>query len=262
VVFYNPAQLIVARNGFNVSLARYGSAAALGSFASVHNAGPRSLSFGWGVRFVDFGIADDTPYPFVPADVAGGGNIGAQGIEAVTGAAILLKGFRIGAAAKFATDRVDRAVRDRQGVAVEPKHDAFLADVGVARPLFGGTAAVAVQNIGSGPRDGDREIDAPLQGSAGWASNNIAQGPLDIGLYGQVSARAGWIAPGGGVEIGYGWIEGFSVAFRGGMRRPETDAEKPFAFGASFTGDHLTLEYAMQLFDEGRNANRLTVRWR
>jgi hypothetical protein len=262
VVFYNPAQLIVARNGFNFTAARYGSNGMLGSFASVHNAGPRSMSFGWGVRLVDFSVFDETTYPFASSDVAAGGQIDALSIEAVAGMAVLIKGFRIGAAAKYASDRVARAVRDGAGVAAEPRHDVFLADVGIARPWLDGTTALSVQNLGNGARDGEREIDAPLQASLGWASNNIARGPLDLGIYGQVTGRTGWIAPGGGVELGYGWIEGFSAAVRAGMRRTETDSEKPFALGASFTGDHLTLEYAAQFFDEGRTANRLTIRWR
>jgi hypothetical protein len=62
--------------------------------------------------------------------------------------------------------------------------------------------------------------------------------------------------------VGYSWIQGYNVAFRIGARRPETTAEHPLAFGAAFTADRLTLEYAIRIFDGGRTSNGVTVRWR
>jgi hypothetical protein len=74
--------------------------------------------------------------------------------------------------------------------------------------------------------------------------------------------RTGWIAPAAGFEVGYSWIEGYSVALRVGARRPETDAGQPMSLGASFTADRLTVEYAAQFIDGGRISNGVTVRWR
>ena len=84
----------------------------------------------------------------------------------------------------------------------------------------------------------------PRQVLLGWSTTHAA-GPLDLGLYGQVTMREGWIAPGGGVEVGYSWIEGYTVALRVGARRPETDERAArCALGAAFTADRLTVEYA------------------
>ncbi len=74
--------------------------------------------------------------------------------------------------------------------------------------------------------------------------------------------RRGWTSPGAGLEVGYSWIEGYNVALRVGARRPETTSEFPVAFGAAFTADRFTIEYAIQIFDGGRTAHGVTVRWR
>jgi hypothetical protein len=65
-----------------------------------------------------------------------------------------------------------------------------------------------------------------------------------------------------GIEAGYSWIEGLNVTLRAGVKRPETDLEKPVSLGAAFTLDRLTVEYAMRLFDGGKTANGVTLRWR
>jgi hypothetical protein len=258
VVFYNPAQ-IVARTGFNLSIARYGSTATQASMASGYAAGPWSMALGWGIQFADLHAREDS-YPFTPDAVFDGGAVDVFTMQAVAGVSFLVKGFRVGVAGKYATDRAHTP--GNLFVANEQRHDAFLVDAGLARNMFSGTAAIAVQNIGNGPTDGERRIDAPLQAALGWSSNTRQTGEFDLGLYGQVTARTGWIAPAAGAELNYGWIEGFSVAFRAGARRPENDAEKPFTLGAAFTGDHLIVEYAHQFFDGGHHAHRMTIRWR
>jgi hypothetical protein len=259
VVFYNPAQLIGARPGFNASVARYGSAGTLGSIASVYAAGPNSMTLGWGVQFVDFRTNAETPYPYTPAMLAQPGTADASSVEATAAGAMVFKGFRIGIAGKYASDRIAAATTG--GGPDWTRHDAFLGDVGLAHNLWTGVAGLAVQNIGRGWVDGAQRINVPLQTSLGWSATKQA-GELDLGFAGQVTARRGWISPGAGIEVGYGWIEGYSVALRAGARRTETTAERPVALGASFNADRLTIEYALQFFDGGRNAHRMTIRWR
>ena len=259
VVFYNPAQLIGARPGFNVSVARYGSAGTLGSIASVYAAGPLSMTLGWGVQFADFRTSPDVPYPYSPAMLVMPGAADASSMEATAAGAMAYKGFRVGIAGKYASDRVAAATSG--GGPVWTQHDAFLGDVGLAHNLWTGVAGLSVQNIGHGWVDGATRINVPLQTSLGWSATKPV-GELDLGVAGQVTERRGWVSPGGGVEVGYGWIEGYSVALRAGARRTETSAEHPVAIGASFNADRLTMEYALQFFDGGRNAHRMTIRWR
>ncbi|MEO6221864.1 MAG: hypothetical protein ABIP90_01340, partial [Vicinamibacterales bacterium] len=137
----------------------------------------------------------------------------------------------------------------------------LLADFGVARSLLGGTAALAFQNVGRHSDDSGVSLRIPRQLAVGW-SYARGVGPLDMGLFSQVTVRNGWTSPALGIEAGYGWIEGLSVTLRAGVKRPETQAEKPISLGAAFTIDRLTVEYGVRLFDGGRSANGVTLRWR
>jgi hypothetical protein len=172
------------------------------------------------------------------------------------GGAFVLKGFRIGAAGKYVSEFAS------PGLAVgQVDRHKVLADIGVARNLFGGAAALAVQNIG---RDSTRDgytLALPRQVSMGWSRTKQA-GPLDLGVFSQVSLRKGWTAPAGGLEVGYSWLDGYNIELRVGARRPEIEAERPVALGAAFTVDRLTVDYAVSFFDDGRTINGVTVRWR
>jgi hypothetical protein len=137
---------------------------------------------------------------------------------------------------------------------------ALVADIGVARNLWGGVIGGSVQNLGGGADDGTGLV-VPTQVLIGWSTTKRA-GPLDLGVVTQVTVRDGWASPGAGLEMGYTWIEGYNIAFRVGAQRPEAASEYPLAFGLAFTADRLTFEYAIRIFDGGRTANGVTVRWR
>lgn len=258
VVFYNPAQLLGARTGFSTTIARYGSASTFGEMSAVYAGGP--LTMGWGVEYLDFSVHPGDTYPYVPATLVSRGPLEAQGLLATVGGAYTWKGFKGGIAMKYVADRVDLAALGATS-ALESRHDTFLGDAGLAHNLWGGVAGLAVQNIGRGWTDGSNRIYAPFQESLGW-SRGVTAGELDLGFGGQVTARRGWISPGAGVEVGYGWIEGYSASLRAGARRTETTGEKPVALGASLNADRLTIEYALEFFDGGNNAHRVTIRWR
>jgi hypothetical protein len=260
VVFYNPAQLIAAnRGGIGVSLARYGSAGTLGSVASAYSGGPSSLSFGWGVQFLVFSAPRALAYPYPPSTTVSGGSVEASGLLATVGSAIVVKTFRVGIAAKYASDRATALPPDAAIAA--PRHEAYLGDVGVAHTLLNGVAGLSVQNIGLGGVSEARRVSLPRQAALGW-STSLPVGEFDMSVASQVTARTGWISAGGGVEMGYSWIEGYSAGLRLGARRPETNAERPVAIGATFSGDRLALDYALQFFEGGHTANRMTIRWR
>ncbi len=149
VLFYNPAQIIGLRAGFEATAGRYGSAGTLGSMASTFTGGP--LTLGWGVEFVNFSTPTGAAYPFVPATLTTSGPNDAFALVAtVVRRDERSSGFKIGVAAKYAEDRV--AETPAGGVAM--RHDAFLGDVGVAHNLWGGVAGLAVQNIGRGWTEG------------------------------------------------------------------------------------------------------------
>jgi len=238
VVFHNPAQLIGTRSGFDLSGARLGPGSSMLSMGSVFAGGKWSLTFGWGAQVVS--------------------DSGTSGLVAA-GAAIVVKKFRVGVTGKYASQVSATPVNVLLPVAVN--HHVLMADVGVARNLFGGAAALAFQNLGRDSRDNGGYIRLPRQIALGWSTTKTA-GPFDLGIFTQVAGRKSWVAPAAGVEVGYSWIEGYNVVLRVGARRPETDFEQPMSLGAAVTVDRLTVEYSVRFRDGGRTANGVTLRWR
>ena len=249
-VFSNPAQ-INPTPGFGGTFARYGSGgtSAMIASATVVN----WLTLGWGVEVVDFKARTDATYPFTPGDLARRGSRDAQSLMANVGGSFLVKKFRVGLGAKYAEDRVD-AIPSIGAPSI--LKGLLLGDVGIAHSLLSGTAALAVQNIGD-----DSRLPLPIQTTLGWARQMQAQ-QLDLAFAAQVSERNQWIGGGGGVEVGYGWIEGWSGALRAGLRRPETSAQRPVSLGAGLSADHLGVDYALELFEGNRYAHHFSLRWR
>ena len=264
VIFYNPAQLVGGgTTAFDLSLMHFGPDANMVTFGSAYASGKWSTTLGWGVQYLRFRSDPNAPYPYTEDTLLSRGQTKGSSALFVVGGGILYKGFRAGASGKFAAESVTSATTTfGQGPV---NFSALVADIGVSRPIFTGTAAMSIQNIGGDPEDDPeddaRKIPMPRQVLAGWSTQR-GLGPFDVGLTGQVAFRHEWTGFGGGVDIGYSWIEGYSFQLRAGIRRPETDAAHPFSFGAAFTADRLTVEYGVQLFEGGRAANGVTIRWR
>jgi hypothetical protein len=258
VIFHNPAQIVGTRSTIDLSVARLGPASTMLSAGSIYAAGKWSLTLGWGAQVVGFN-ADGARYPFSPDVTLASGSRSGTSARLTAGAAIVFKKFRIGAAVKYVSDMASTAPAVFHPVRVN--QHLVLADVGVARNLFGGAAAIAFQNIGRDSRDEGVPLRVPRQVAIGWSATKVA-GPLDLAVFTQVAARRNWTAPAAGLEAGYSWIEGYTLTLRAGVRRPETLAEKPIALGAALTADRLTVEYALRLFDGGRSSNGVTLRWR
>ncbi len=258
VIFHNPAQIIGTRSTIDLSVARLGPASTMLSAGSIYAAGKWSLTFGWGAQIVGFN-ADGAPYPYSPDVTLASGSRTGTSTLLTAGAAIVVKRFRVGAAVKYVSDTA--LPMSAAFYPVRINQHLVLADVGIARNLFGGAAAIAFQNIGRNSRDEGVALRIPRQVAIGWSTTKVA-GPLDLALFTQVTARRDWTTAAAGIEAGYSWIEGYAVTFRAGVRRPETLAEKPVSLGVALTADRLTVEYAARLFDNGRVANGVTLRWR
>jgi hypothetical protein len=201
------------------------------------------------MQLAELRAATGAVYPFTPASLvsSGAGQRSAASFVAAAGANRVFKGFRTGVALKYAEDRLDgRGVPARR----------LLGDAGVSHTFLSGTAALAVQNVGD-----DGAVHVPVQAALGWA-RQFQPGQLDVGVATQVLERRGWVSPAAGVEVGYGWIEGWSASLRAGARRPETSAQRPLTFGAGLNADRLGLDYALELFAGRRYGHHLGVRVR
>lgn len=255
-IFYNPAR-IAPTNGIGATFARYGANGTFGAFASSVNVGP--LNFGWGVELVQFRTRLSSAYPYFPEELVADGVRSALSFAAMAGAEYTYKRFNLGVGVKFAEDRVDGIFPSYPTPLSGPssfQHTRLLADVGTTHALLGGTAEFAVQNIG------DRSSFAvPTTTKLGW-TRNVSTDQVDFVFAGDVLERGKWIGGGGGAEVGWGWIEGFSAALRVGARRAEADGQKPLAVGATLNADRLSLDYALEFFDGNRYAHHIAVRWR
>src|SRR5262249_17247880 len=85
----------------------------------------------------------------------------------------------------------------------------------------------------------------PLRSTLGVATSRPV-GEFDVVATAAVSMiRKDFVSPSGGVEIGYSWLDGYSVALRAGARRP-FPGETPFTAGAGFNMDRLSIDYAIE----------------
>jgi len=264
VLFFNPAQLAVAR-GFSASGERYSPTASGGSLSAVTRFSKGGI--GIGMRMADYRVAHGE----LPVDretmLDAGGNP-ATSIEASVGLAEVYKGVRGGIAAKYVEDdagdvRVSRA--------------AF--DVGVSKDLMRFyTVGLAVQNLATdiavpcsetrrcgvtpgGPAGGTTSLFLPLRTTLGVAGAKPV-GALDVAGTAAVSLLRGtFVVPAGGAEVGYSWLDGYSVAVRAGGRRP-LPGERAVTAGAGLTMDRLSIDYALETLSGGRIGHRIGLRVR
>ncbi len=257
-VFYNPAQ-IAPVVGATAGFARYGSN---GTRATLTGATTVNwLNLGWGVEAVKFNVRNAAAYPFSPVELtrehSSEGSREALSLVLGAGGSFLVKGFRTGIGVKYAEDRV---ANQAFGVGVfglpSILNGVLLGDIGVSRAFLSGTAALTVQHIGD-PHPETR----PMQETLGWARQMQAK-QLDLGFAVQVAERDRSLYGGGGMEVGYGWIEGWSATVRAGARRMETTAQRPMSVGGTLNADHLVLDYALEFFEGSRYAHHVSIRWR
>lgn len=259
-LFYNPANA-AAVPGIGLSTSFYARDSR--SVAFVAGATVGSLTFGWGAQLVDFSVPRaSVEYPFTTATLTYAGDADNTSVMAALGAQRAWKGFRIGLSAKYAEDILPRETVANGLLVVPSRGAAFLADFGLAHALWSGNAGLAIQNIGHPYRLGPDRFAVPTQAALGWAATR-QWGPLDITCNTQLLARrGGWISPAGGVQVGWSWIEGYSIAGHLGGRRAETRAERPVEFGASFTADRLSFDYGVTLFEGNTAAHFISLRWK
>jgi hypothetical protein len=249
VVFYNPAQ-ITPTNGFGLSYSRYDDAGQVGTFAYGVTVG--RYTFGLGARTAVYSPSTGADLSFEPAELLERSDREAMSVLTTVGINTTYSGMRVGVSAKYAEDRVTLS----GSPATLPRQSVFYADFGLSRPFMNGTFGFAIQNIGSG-----RGRASPAQTSLGWSRARIL-GEFDLVVAGAVTIRDYWVSPGGGVELGYGWIEGWSTALRLGARKTEADVQKPVSAGWTLNADRLALDYAVELFEGDRFAHHLSLRWR
>lgn len=249
VIFYNPAQLVVAR-GTSFSLIRLSESARGGSMSTVLRLG--SGGVGFGVNYLEYQVAP-LAYPYPRGDViARNSAIGTSALGTV-GYAQTLKGFRLGAAAKYAMDAVEL---ERFGN--------VYGDAGLARDFRQGryTAALSVQHFGQSLSRGSDEIQPPTTATLGAATSRQL-GPLDAAATAGVSySRQDDVTAGGGAEISYSWLVGYSIAARAGAHQGRQGEDTQLMGGLGFTADRMTFDVAVERLPGNRAGYRAGIRIR
>lgn len=283
VLFYNPAQLVVAR-GMSGSFERYSANSLGGTLSSVTRFS--NNAFAIGARFADYrglpiSVISDfgpgvpiTEFPLDRRTSLGSGPVEGLTSEATVGYATTFKGVRLGVAAKYSADEIP-AVRIQTGA----------LDVGVAKDVARFyTVALAVQNIGEstslrcvmhdegghapcevavepGQPGFGVPVYLPLRTTLGGSFSHEL-GEFDFASTAAVSLlRSNFVIPAGGAELGYSWLDGYSVALRAGARRP-LPGEGTFTAGAGVNVDHLSIDYALETLSGSRVAHRIGLRIR
>lgn len=246
VIFYNPAQIAVAR-GTGGSAEFYTGANLLVTFSTVLGIGPGAL--GVGVQSLTFSNAD-IAYAS-PNALGTSGAFPSSGLVFAVGYAQPLFGFRAGVNAKLLEQSIGSS-RDSRGS----------LDVGLSRDLLDGTLGLSVQNFGPAFRTFLGAMSQPTRTNLGFTTNRYEVGPFDVSAAATTSLLRGrdFVAAGGG-EVAYSWLDGYSVAVRGGVRRA-TEGEGPWTLGFGFNADRVSLDYAFESRYHTHGAHRIGVRIR
>ena len=258
VVFYSPAQIAIAR-GSTISGERYSEAASGGALSTVTRIFTGGIALG--VSWVTY-ESNSFGFPGTRAALNDPESLAGSSLEAVLGVAQTYKNIRFGVSGKYLAD------------AFGERSQLLVADLGVGRDFsFAGInigTALSIQNLGTGEQHftvttpggvQSRAIPLPFRYSLGAAAFAPVK-LIDVGVTTQLSVlRDGFVSPAGGVEVGYSWLDGYSLAGRVGARRPE-DGEEAFTAGAGFSLDRISIDYALEALAEGHWGNRIGIRIR
>jgi hypothetical protein len=246
VIFYNPAQLVVAR-GTSMSIARTSEIARGATLSTVTRVGPAGIGFG--INYLEYQTSG-VSYPVTREDILDRNAAVGSSVLGSVGYAQVFHRFRLGASANYAVD----------AVSLERFSNVY-ADLGVARDFGRYSSALAVQHLGPSIQRGGADIDPPVTATLGVATSRQL-GPLDLLATTAVSATEEKVFGGLGAEIGWSWISGYSIAGRGGIHQPNAAGIADRTAGFGFTADRLTIDLAAELLDRGRVSYRAGLRIR
>ncbi len=267
VIFYNPAQLVVAR-GTSMSFERMSPEVRGGTMSTVLRIGSGGL--GIGVNYLEYRRGPLDGYPISRDDIldprtntsppgvyvsgfdtmAVNGSYGSSTL-ATLGFAQVYRGLRIGASANYAVDEVGL-----------DRYRNVVGDVGLSRDFaryF--TGALALQHFGGPMRDGVA-IRPPMKATlgVGWVA---PAGPLDVTATAAVSAmREGHLSPGIGGEASWSWLSGYAISARGGVRYAHEIGDASYAGGVGFVADRVAIDVAAEVLKNNRVGYRAGFRIR
>ena len=255
LLFYAPA-LLPRASGVTSGLQLYGSAGTLATLSGA--TGWQGGGIALGLQYMRYGSEPGAPVARDSQSVAlDVGNLGVTEFVGSVGYGHEVYGLETGLVIKYVEQSLNQS-GDRT----------IAFDIGVGGELGPVMVNVVGQNIGknleiTGAPSDTHTLELPTQLSADVSLEEFEVGPLDMFVTARTTRRRdGQFIPAGGVEISYWPLRGYTFRLRGGIQRVVDDQRIPFTFGAAFTGDNITIEYAFQAFDGSGNAHRFGLRWR
>ena len=242
-MLYNPGMIAQSR-GSALSLQRYGSNAVAGSMGTTSTAG--SYVIGIAAQFVTYNAIAGEDYAEVVepggTHLSDSGTVASSSTAFTFGVARTIKGIRLGVSAKYAEDRLGAS------------HDGTVAfDLGANRPMFGGTVAFVVQNLGVGPRIDGIMGTLPRRVGLGYGRYQAVAGAWDAGAQAALTLEGDlFVRAAGGLEIAYVPIEGVAITLRSGLRVPRETDESFVTAGFGVAVDRVLIDYAMEPMKDGR----------
>jgi hypothetical protein len=180
------------------------------------------------------------------------------------GAALTFKHYRFGLTTHYAAEQIDVSRLSQVLVDAGVSHDYTITDF---IPL---TVALVAQDFAPNPSE-SAELGVPRRVAIG-ANTGGPLGPIDLALAGETGVEHDGTQLGGvknrpmargGIEIGYSWLEGYSIALRGGARTAYSfDLTRYLTFGAGLAVDRFTFDYAAEQLVGNRFAQRFGIRLR
>jgi hypothetical protein len=245
VLFYNPAQLVVAR-GTSASGERYSGTSGGGALSSVTRFNGGGIAVG--ATLLDYQSDDGFHDRKRGQTLTDGPDMGLSAVASVA-LAQRFKGVRWGIAAKYASEQFGAT---RSGAAQ--------LDAGLSRDFrryF--TVGLSARNI---PLQSQAAfVFQPFNVTLGGAASR-SLGPLDCLVTAATFMDSdGDFHGGGGGEVSWSWLAGYSIAGRAGVRSASSGERLPTA-GAGFTMDRLTVDYALELLSGSRVGHRFGFRIR
>lgn len=255
VLFYNPAQLAIAR----------GTTVSGGGDWNSFSAGALSSAMAFSSGGIGVGGMFSQTDVLVPVITPGGGGPGLAPIRMATilgsvGVAQVVKSVRVGLAGRYLGEQLSNQMRFKSRT---------MFDIGLARGFrqyF--TGGLAVQNIGISGQD--LPADAPTQATLGVAASGPL-GPYDVIITAamKMDDHDHHVRPAAGAEVGWSWLNGYNLALRVGVRdpiaqRPFTAAagEGAFTAGLGFVADRVALDYGFEMLADSHTGHRIGVRVR
>jgi hypothetical protein len=253
VLFYNPAQLMVAR-GTSASVERMNEHTVGGTMSTVLRLGPGAI--GIGVNYLEY-LAEYAVYPVTRADIlrSPASYPSATSTLASIGYAQTYKGVRLGLSANYGADQIGFE-----------RYYTGAADVGAAKDFGRFTTALSLQHLapayGGVSAYGGSDAGPPMEATLGesWAG---PAGPLDlVGVAAVTGLRGAHVSPAIGGEASWSWLSGFSVAWRAGVRYPTNVDDAKYTAGFGFTADRTTFDLAAEVLPNDKVGYRLGIRVR